>query len=599
MSGRRGLLGPLRRALRGLAPYVAGNRRRTVGVALTGLASGLLEAALLYLVVATATGLTSDSDRSALDIRFLPLDGADTDQILLVAFGVLAVLVLVTVVNGFLVSNLQTSTLNRARNESLGSYLRSTWATQSREPEGQLVQTLTSWVLQVGVGSLQLASGLTAAMSFAAYLITAFAMDTAAAAAVVVTVALVGFLLLPVARLTRRLAARQVALGRSYGQRVAQAVRMSREIVVFDVGDQVFQDAKALARQSEEAGRKTRILVRLTPSAYQYIALLIVLVGLSVVDTASRSDLATAGTIVLLMVRSLSYGQVIVTSVQRLVEIAPSVQRVRDAHELYAAHVADREGVELTDIGTIEVDHVSFSYDDGRPVLEDVSLTVERRESVGVIGPSGAGKSTLFQLLLRLHRPSAGAIRIGDVDLSSVATESLRRHVAVVPQQNHLLLGTVADNIRFFRPATLDSVEAAARAAHLHDDIVQMPDGYDTVVGPGERELSGGQVQRLAFARALLGDPSILLLDEPTSALDMRSEELMQATLRELKGRLTVVVIAHRMSTLSMCDRIAVLEAGRLVAMGTHEELAADQGFYLDSLALAGIDAVGHSAGDP
>jgi ABC-type multidrug transport system fused ATPase/permease subunit len=198
-------------------------------------------------------------------------------------------------------------------------------------------------------------------------------------------------------------------------------------------------------------------------------------------------------------------------------------------------------------------------------VLVDVDLELRAGEMLGVVGASGSGKSTLSALLLRLRAPTAGTILAGDVDLADVAPAAWARLAAYVPQDSRLIRASVADNIRFFRAGFGDhDVRAAARAAHLEDEILALPDGYATDIGPGARDLSGGQRQRLAIARALLQHPSLLVLDEPTSALDAHSEQLIGRTLAELKGATTIVLIAHRPATLELCDRIVEVAGGRV-----------------------------------
>jgi ATP-binding cassette, subfamily B, bacterial len=213
---------------------------------------------------------------------------------------------------------------------------------------------------------------------------------------------------------------------------------------------------------------------------------------------------------------------------------------------------------------------VRFEYVPDRPVLHGISATVQPNEVVGIVGPSGSGKSTLVQLLLGLRAPTSGTVLADGRPIDTLARAEWVRKVAFVPQAAHLLRGSVADNIRFLRDhLTDDDVERAALLAHLHDEIVAFPDGYAHDVGEGGSHLSGGQQQRLCLARALAGDPEVLVLDEPTSALDGRSEALVRETLAELAHRMTIVIVAHRTSTLEVCDRIMVVQSGQLVAFDT------------------------------
>ncbi len=230
--------------------------------------------------------------------------------------------------------------------------------------------------------------------------------------------------------------------------------------------------------------------------------------------------------------------------------------------------------------GGVVFDRVRFHYQDSpRGAIDDFSLTVQPGEKIAFVGASGAGKSTLANLLLGLHRPQAGEIRIDDVPQAELDLRWFRRRTALVMQENILLSGTVADNLRFARTdATDEEVRAAARLACAEEFILRLPQGYDTRVGERGALLSGGQRQRLAIARALLRDPAILILDEPTSALDYESERLIQEALDNLARGRTVITIAHRLSTIRHADRIVVLHEGRIVEQGTYAQLSAAGG---------------------
>ena len=239
--------------------------------------------------------------------------------------------------------------------------------------------------------------------------------------------------------------------------------------------------------------------------------------------------------------------------------------------------VRDRPGaIELACVSQgVELAGVTFSYGD-EPVLSDVSLTIGRGEVVALVGPSGGGKSTLADLVLRFYDVTAGAVRIDGIDLREFTLASLRRHIALVTQHTFLFNDTVRNNIAYGSPETsMDAIIAAAKAAYAHDFILELPNGYDTIIGELGLRLSGGQRQRIAIARALLKNAPILVLDEATSALDNESERLVQQALPTLMRGRTTLVIAHRLSTIRSADRIVVLVRGRIVEQGTHEELLA------------------------
>lgn len=231
--------------------------------------------------------------------------------------------------------------------------------------------------------------------------------------------------------------------------------------------------------------------------------------------------------------------------------------------------------------GTIRFDNVSFAYPDAHHVLHNISLEIFPGEVFAVVGPSGAGKSTLFNLIPRFYEPSSGCITIDGTDIASVTLASLRAQIGIVPQETQLFSGTIRENLRYGNlEATEQELENAAAAANADEFIKALPDGLDTLVGERGVKLSGGQRQRIAIARALLKDPRILLLDEATSSLDSESESLVQDALDRLMRDRTSIVIAHRLSTIQHADRIAVLDAGRLVEIGTHAQLIARDQIY-------------------
>jgi ATP-binding cassette subfamily B protein len=356
---------------------------------------------------------------------------------------------------------------------------------------------------------------------------------------------------------------------------------------------------RSFARESAEAERYTERVWESFAVSRQRIRVVALFVGtMTLAAFGSVSAVLWFGGR-MVMVGDLSVGElatfilytlIVAMSLSTLADLWSDFARARGASER-VFELLDREpevstggGATLDTVtGRVEFDAVGFAYP-SRPdveVLSDVELSLDPGTVTALVGPSGAGKSTVAGLLLRLYDPTSGVIRLDGRDLRDFDADWLRRNIGTVAQEPVLFSTSIASNIRYGRPeATDEEVEAAARAAHAHEFISKLPDGYDTEVGERGVKLSGGQKQRVAIARALLKDPPILILDEATSSLDAESESLVQDALERLMTDRTSLVIAHRLSTVKNADRVVVLDGGMVAESGIHDELMAADGLY-------------------
>ncbi len=592
MSSR--LAAPLRRirTARSRAEFALGPLPRIVApIGALAVLAGLFEAGVLA-IIAQAAYTMAQGDGST-EIALGPVRVvAGVPQLLGVAV-VLAILRLAVQWSlAFLTARTSAAAQSRLMRKLFHAYSRAGWPVQSRDGEGHLQEMMASHARSATLAAMIVAGAISPLSSFVILVGSAVLLSPPIALAVAVAAVGIFFVLRPFGRITRRQAALHSAGSLSLADGVSEAVRLTEEMHVYGTAPQHRERVDHLIDRIEAPFFRTQLLSMGVPSLHQGLALVLVVTGLAVLYAIGGGNLGALGAIVLILVRALSYGQQLQTVYQRLNDVSPFLERIIKEVARYEASVQVSGDEHVPSGNAITFDRVAFSYDSRQGVLHEVSFRVDPGETIGIVGLSGAGKSTLVQLLLRLREPDSGTFRMGGTDVRQIALDDWQRRVAYVSQEPRLLGGTVAENIRYFRDfIDDDAVEAAARMAHIHDEVLSWPGAYDHRVGQRLDAVSGGQRQRLCLARALAGRPEILVLDEPTSALDPRSEVAIQRTLEELRGGVTMFIVAHRMSTLSTCDRIMVVESGRIAALDTAENLRQADGYYRAAMELAGLSA--------
>jgi ABC-type multidrug transport system fused ATPase/permease subunit len=577
--------------IRELAPFLGMSRGIVALLAGAAVLAGFAEAAVLSVIAYTATTLSQSGGGSVpLEVSGQTFADITIPTLLAIAFALVVVRLALQEVGAYLPARLNADLQLTVRDDLWASFLSASWSVQSQEREGGLQGVLTTQVTQATQAVLTAATGFSAGVTFVALLVAALLINVFAAAVTIVVGSVLFLALRPLTRLARRFTHDLGTATVDYGSNISESVRLAEEIGVFDVGAEVKQRSHGLAQRIRHAAFWSQLLSRNIAPLYQSAAMLIIIGALGGLYATDSTRVAALGAVVLILVRALSYGQAMQSAYHAVNESIPLVDLVQSAHARYlGAEVGDGE-ITLASVTQLEFRHVSFCYGAGPDVLDDVSFVVSAGETVGIVGPSGAGKSTLVQLVLRLRSATRGTVLVNGRSIDDFSRPDWLRRVAFVPQEPQLFSGSVRDNIRFFRPWITDhAVQEAARRAHVHSEILGFQDGYETVIGQRADAVSGGQRQRICMARALVGSPDFLVLDEPTSALDMRSEELLRRSFEELRGTVTLLIIAHRLSTLNVCDRIMVFAAGRLEAFASATELVNRNEFFRDAVSLTRV----------
>jgi ABC-type multidrug transport system fused ATPase/permease subunit len=547
---------------------------------------GLLEAVFLVSITRAAFAITDGKDEFGLVAGW----EVSVTTAVLVSLALVVIRVALAIAATWQSARLSASVIGDVRRDLAQAFMQASWSSQHGERSGRLQELLTTFAQQGAVLVNATSTAITAGCSLAAMLVSAIVIDPAASLVVIAAVAVLGSVLRPLRAAVKREARRTATAGMDFATSLSETSQLGMEMHVFNVQPQATERVVDLIDHTESTTQRLTFLRGLVPAVYTGMAYVAIVGALAVVAAIDSASLTSVGAVMLIMLRSLSYGQAMQSSITSINATLPFLGSLDDELTRYRnAKVVDH-GQPIASIGALRLDDVSFEYTTDTPVLRNVSATIDPHEIVGVIGPSGSGKSTLVQLLLGLREPTSGMVLSDGRDIRVLSRTEWARKVTFVPQDAHLIAGTISDNIRFLRDGvSQEHIEQAARLANLHDDVTAFPEGYERQVGERGSHLSGGQQQRLIIARALVEHPDVLILDEPTSSLDVRSEHLIRQTLDDLRDQMTIIIIAHRLSTLDSCDRLMVIHDGELKAFDTPDNLEKDNDFYREALRLSGL----------
>jgi ATP-binding cassette, subfamily B, bacterial len=564
--------------------YVLGGMWRPV--ALLGVASvvaAIAESAVLALIAQVAATLLTRGNTVAIHVGPMDLT-IPISNLLEIGLALATLRGLMQLALAYLQASIGANVQLSLQTRLFSAFTRASWPIQARDREGEFQELLTTQALNATTCVQVALSLVVSATMFIIFVGSALVIEPLVAL-VMLAVSLALFALLrPVNRLGARQGRAWSSAYMDYGAGVYQAVNLAEEVHVFGVAQMQESKVRRLGEVLRRHFFMTQLLAGVAPGTFQSAVLLLLVGALGIVYLSGDRHLASLGAVVLLLVRASSYGQQVQGAFQNLRQSWPFVDRLRQAERRYGDARVGRGDRGLVRVPSISFDRVTYSYGRSTVALHQVSFQVDPGASIGIIGPSGAGKSTLVQLLLGLREPDSGHYDLDGHPSRSFSFTDWTRAVAYVPQEPRLLHATVAENIRFFRPLDDTAVERGAKLAGIHDEIISWPNGYQSVVGQRADAVSGGQRQRICLARALAGGPLVLVLDEPTSALDAHSEAIIRDSLLELKGDVTVFVVAHRLSTLKICDKVMVLTDGRLEAFGGREGMIESNLYYRQAL---------------
>lgn len=560
-----------------------GNRLLSLGQILLSLLVGLSEAAILTIFARVAlASVNAEADEVS-----VPVIGNSSITVTLLIVGVL---ILARLAVGLLaaatIGHLQFRIVTSLRSEVLGSYSAAWWRSQANLDEGGL-QQLVVILPNSTSGSLSgLLKNFSDILTMVAMLAYAGLSDPALTLALIIAILAFSSTFIPFRRFVKSESARLIRGQMQLSSAITELSNMKVEVQAFGVNERVTRPIRNLIVDVGRLGRRLAVTKSMAVPLYTSMTYLAVAIGLVILQGASPSGVNEVGPILLVVLRSLGYGQAIQQGAVALAGIMPTLDVLQDQVESFDANRVEWGTKPLVSIESIELKGVSFTYSEADGIaLNDACVAINRGERVGIVGPSGGGKSTLVRLLLGLVPADSGSVLVNRLPIHEYDRDMWGERIGFVPQSAEVLNGTVAENLRLFRDGITDEdLWWALDVADLTRDVRVMPDVLQTKIGVGERTLSGGQQQRLAIARAFATRPDLVVMDEPTSSIDTMSEAAVSGAIERLPDDVTVVIVSHRMRILRGCDRLIVVEGGRITASGAPEEVLASSSYFVASL---------------
>ena len=569
-----------------ISDLLKGNRIGSVVYAATSVGEGFVEAAILTLFARLA--LSAVQSENPLD--YLPV-GVDLSsrQAMYILLGLIAIRGLLGLGLAFLTARIQTQVVAKVRFGLAMAYFESNWTARSRIDASDLTHLIVTLPSQIGNIVSGIISNLSRILVMVVMLSIAFAQDTFLTLSLLLLITFLTLALRPLRRWIKGRARRVMDEQRTLTKATGQTTHLLTEAFAFGVVDDLAKPLLTSINQEMKESRALWFGKATVAPVYTTVTYLAVAAGTAVLFIGDGANLAVIGPVLLVILRSLSYGQGIQAVGVALANVSPALQEIDQKLEsLKCAKKITENSAGLPrheSFRKLELRDVSYRYEDQIGLaLEGVSLDIPAGQWVSIIGPSGGGKSTLLRLMIGIIEPSDGTLAINERKLEPLYLPAWISRVGYVPQVVNVFEGSVADNVRFFRDwITEDQIRAALTEADLLDEIAALPKGLHTCLGPMGVALSGGQQQRLGLARALVGEPEVLVLDEPTSAIDAYSEQKIAEVLRSLASSKTVLITTHRRHLVEQGDLICVVKDGRVEEFGPPEQLV-EEGSYWASL---------------